>query len=219
MIGINDLWLQVRDLLRKDHAGWISSDEFNRLVNTCQELLFDFYLDTPDERGANDALEPFDTTTTLAPVSKGKFSLPGDYKDRNELGIIRSACGDTTPYPATYIDRQGLYQAQYSPIRRPTLFYPKYHIRGNYLYVYPLDMKGVVVFRYYRQFAQAARAYVLNTTTQEEEYDSGNSVDLEWGTGELNNFIDLILFHKGLALRESELVQWIQSRKMLSESK
>lgn len=216
MIGINSLYILVNDLLRKDHAGWISSDEFNRLVNLSQEVLFEFYNDTRDEREANNVLEVFEKTAMLTASSAGFFALPNDYKDRIEAALVTVSCGEKLWAPIDYLRRQTEFRTLSSPIRKPTLKRPKYVIRSGVMEVFP-EVKGGVKLRYYRKPAEAERGFNLNTTTFEEEYDAGSSTDLEWGEGQTDNFVDLLLYYKGLTLRETELIQWVQSAKQLNQ--
>jgi hypothetical protein len=216
MINIEVLYQTVRTLLRKDHAGWISSDEFNQVVALAQEAMFGFYLDSENERDANDALNPFEKTAPLTKIAPGQFSMPTDYKARIEAvtNSTASDCSTEVNYtPVRFITRQSEYLTLSSPIRGPKIDSPKCVIRGDVLTVYPGKVPNVTL-RYYRQPIEAIRAYTLNTISQEEEYDEANSVNLEWSAGRLDNFVDYLLYYKGLSLRETELIQWVQAKQV-----
>ena len=50
---------------------------------------------------------------------------------------------------------------------------------------------------------------------EEENYDAGATVDLEWDAHELPNFVDLMLWHKGLQTRETALMQWVGQKSLI----
>jgi len=47
----------------------------------------------------------------------------------------------------------------------------------------------------------------------EEVYNDATSTQLEWNSEELSTFVDMVLFYKGIILRESELISWIHAKR------
>ena len=51
---------------------------------------------------------------------------------------------------------------------------------------------------------------------QEEDYDPATSIDLQWGEQDQTNLVDLMLFFKGIQVREGELLQWVVQKHQYS---
>lgn len=224
-IGVNDLWLAVRDLSRKDHAGYTSSDEFNRILVQAQALLAEYYLETVHSNArSSSALRPLFTVVDLSPASSLYYNLPADFMEKAavQLRFVRSN-GTATPtierYPADILHEDEAKYTITSAVRRPRLDVPdSYAVQflNGQIYV-PMDgFTGKVTLSYWKYPPTATRAYSLNLTTQEEEYDAGSSIDLVWNIQDLPNFVDLMLFHKGIAIRDSEILSWVAAKKGLS---
>jgi hypothetical protein len=211
MIQIETIYKMVNnDLARKDWSGHTSTDEFNRVTNLIQGLLFDFYIEKNDAR-SREALRPF-----IEPVliernsSDGSYNLPADYRQRIELGLefITSSCGSepTFEYRSAHhldIDEDLLYSE--SAIMQDDY---RYEILSSTIIVKPSTFQGRIKLKYYKNPPDAFRGFTLNTTTLEEVYSSGTTTNLIWPESEISNFVDLHLLFKGLSVRQTELVQF-----------
>lgn len=222
MINVQTLWQTIRDITRKDHAGYTSTDEFNRALSWAQEMVFGYYAEeTSNDQGISEALDVFISEASLSPASGQYYNLPADYKRRINAGVKiveNSSCGNgpTTSWKwANFWKSNEDLLTLDSPIRRPSVAKRifAYEIIGSQIKWWPSDYTGNIYLKYYRQPVEAFRAFTLNTATQEEEYDSQNSVNLEWAPDEIPNFVDLILLNKGLAIRENVIVNWVLQKK------
>jgi hypothetical protein len=214
MISINDLYIAVNnDLARKDHAGYTSTDEFNRINNLIQGLLMDYYLEKNDAR-AKEALRPFVEEVKIQSTTE-YYDLPEDYRQRLDVGFETATNSTTGGEPtftitsASHLDYDEELQTAESAILRDS---QAFSLIGSQIKVRPSTFIGRVYLKYYRNPADASRAFTLNVTTKEEEYDSVNTVDLEWNQSEWNNFVTLHLFFKGLSTRNTDLVQWVMAK-------
>lgn len=221
MISVNSLWEQVRDLTRKDHAGYTSTDEFNRMLNLAQQQLTQYYLDQAEsdadvERNLNHLVK----SVELSPSATQVYDQPADYRKRKSIRVkVVETGGATGPvvseHPCTYMRDSEVGMTLTSPTRRPSLakrIFRFEDLTGQFK-LWPSVFAGKIILKYYANPVAASRGYVLNTGTQEEEYDVGTTTDLAWPESEVTNFVDLLLLYKGIALRESELVQWVQAKK------
>ena len=53
---------------------------------------------------------------------------------------------------------------------------------------------------------------VINTTTQDEDYNALTSVDLIWNEQEQPELVKILLYFKGIEVRESAIIQWINKQ-------
>jgi hypothetical protein len=217
MIEVESLFLEMKDLLRKDHAGYTSTDEYNRSLVTAQSIIFNFYVQIAQETTEIiDALAPF-VEEAFIEKSGDYYPDPDDYRHKLEVGAVTYESGGCdgpikTYHPARVLKSGEVLLTLSSPIRGPKLSDPAVERLAAKWKIYPESFVGNLYLKYYRTPAVAERGFTLNVTTQEEEYDPTTTTDLEWRSGERESFIDVLLALKGLALRENPVVQWAASR-------
>lgn len=217
MIDINKLYLLVNnDIARKDHAGYTSTDEFNRQVNVVQNLLFDFYIEKNDAR-AMEPLRPF-VTESYIPSATEYYPLPSDYRQQLEVGFEFVTGGDCDTPPTKIIKSADLLShdevllTSESPIRSQER---QYSFIGGDIKISPADFIGNVYLKYYRYPVDATRGFILDVATQEEVYDIESSVNLEWDSLEMPNLVDLMLIYKGISVRNTEIIQWAMGKQSM----
>lgn len=221
MIDVDNLRTLVnQDLSRKDHAGgFMSSDEFNRLMNLAQNILFDFFFSKRDEQEARNALSPFYREVRLLASDDRNFTLPTDYNEKLDLWVAtRENCDFDAYIPIEIPARNELSRTLSSPVRGPDLNKEVVVGRLNetQLRLWPDIIDPYTVhLSYYIIPPEAERAYTVNPTTDEEELDAANTVNLIWSSDQLPEFVDLMLLFKGLSLRASSLIQWVQAKNVL----
>ena len=99
MINVQTLFNRVKDLSRKDKAGYMSSEEFNRNLEEDQSLLMDwFYSSFEKNEKTLDSLAPFIKETTLS-ISNQFVSFPSDYRYKLEVGYNYTCLLYTSPSP------------------------------------------------------------------------------------------------------------------------
>lgn len=225
MINVRTLFERIRDLSRKDKAGYMSADEFNRDLSEAQTLLMDYYyqLFEKSQKGL-DCLAPF-MKEVFVPIVGQFADFPADYRHKLELGYAYTAnvhldnCTPGTP-TVDVKDMQHLKAGEVlkttsSPIRKPKINVNDgsgklaYEFVNNKIKVYPKELNGYLQLKYLTDPPTAFYATVVNTTTQEEDYNPTASINLVWNEQEQPDLVKLMLYFKGIEVRESALIQWV----------
>lgn len=215
MISVEEVFVDCRLLLGKDKAGYFSSDEFNRVSKSAEQMLWRFYVKHFEEHGhIPDAMYPFNKTAVLSLDANKRFTIPEDFGRRNILWWLKltTVPGDdpiTDRVAIQYLEKEELQDTLNSAVRGPNLdknrlYYTFVNAKAQ---VWP-GISGPVEMDYLRNPTYAVRGYTLNLTNLEEDYDAGSSTDYEWPENERTNIIDLILLQYGMVLRESDIIQF-----------
>lgn len=224
MINVNDLWLTLQDVTRKDHSGgYMSSEEFNRRLVLAQQLLFDFHFDNQgNELESRMALQPFYKTKRLPSSDSGKtFRLP-DHRKHLDIWVGRLTDCDESEYfvSVNLPARNELVLTLGSSVRGPSLARKVVvaEIRSaSSLKVWPSIVPPYTLhMNYYINPPAAVRGYTVDPDTDEEVYDPATTTNLEWDEDQYPNILDILLMYQGLALRSSSLLEWIQGKKVLT---
>lgn len=228
MISIEWLYKRLEDLSRKDKAGYMSDTEFTRDVNQASNILLEYY-HLQYEKGQNtlDALQPFITEKRL-PIVNGYVDFPSDYRHRLELGYIyvtnTNKCEDNPPtqdpYPMDYLNSNEEMHNERSPIRKSSIEKKRfYHLFvNNKIKVLPSSLTGFVNLKYIRRPIDALYSVKFDTINRQQNFDAATSVDLEWSEQESHNIVDLLLFFKGLEVRETALINWVMQHKQYTNA-
>lgn len=221
MIDVQELYLNRQDLIRKDHSGWISGEEYNRRLVLCQEILFDYYVQLADERRKQNALGVFLSEKRLPKVD-GFWQFPEDFKEIIEIWAAQSK--GCTPEDAEYapVDIPAADELGFSitsPIRGYSAKRGRYgaEVYNDKARIWPTSFSGFVKLRYYRKPVTPERAFAYDAANLVEVYDSASSTQLEWPASETQEFLDLLLLFDGVVLRDTTLYQWVSSRNLIEQ--
>ena len=83
----------------------------------------------------------------------------------------------------------------------------------------PMELIGNVTFKYLRQPTFGVYSTIIDTVREMEVYDSTTSKDLEWKESDMVGIIDIMLLHKGIEIRDNELVQFAQAKMQINNNK
>ena len=223
MINVEKIYQNVRDISRKDHAGYTSSDEFNRMILIAQNDLYDYYLSVYERTGRiAAALTPFRVSASLPYPGNTRYPSPADYRQWLEVGVewVSSTCEDVTktPYPAEPLKGNEKLLTLSSAVRRPSLVKKrfKYQIIDDIIHLYPETFVGQLLLEYLRVPVNPVRGYTVDIFTQFEIYNPATSVNFEWPISEEGNITDLMLFYKGMQVQTSAIIDWVQRKKSLA---
>lgn len=231
MISVETLFNRVKDLSRKDKAGYTSSVEFNRDLAEAQSILMDYYYSMFEvNQKTLDCLSPFIKEVRL-PISNQFVDFPDDYRYKLELAYAFAVNTKTedcaiipnpeiTLFPMQHLKTGEVHRTLSSAIRRPFVDFVKgkgkfaYTYVNNKIKVFPKEIQGFVELRYITDPTEALYNTVVNTTTGEEDFVATTalanpSIDLVWNEQEQPNLVDILLFFKGIQIRESDLVSWV----------
>lgn len=218
---VNEIYLTAQDLMSKDHSGYFDNDEFNRLLKLSENTLFEYYLAVFERsRVLSAPISPFKTEADLS-ISGGVYPFPNNYRHRIELmaKVVDVVDGvvTITQYPAYFLNAGSIGMTITSPIRKPSITKRKFNFEENEngFILYPSGTYPVRLV-YFRDITYAVRAVTINDTTLQEDYDSDSSTQPEWSDSEFDNLVDLMLFYKGLRVRENAVIEWVAAKKNLT---
>ena len=224
-IPIQLIFERLQDLSRKDKAGYMSSEEFNRDFAQAQTDLFEFYFQQYERtQSIVDSQLPFLKEVNL-PITAGYCDFPADYRHRVEVAYFYLKNADTCKagepasdeIPMYYLNANEERETQASAIRRPSLADKNlYHLFINgKIKVLPTTLIGLIKFKYFIAPPAAFYAVTLDVTNDQENFDPALSINPIWNMQDEQNLVDLLLFYKGIETRESALIQWVAQRKQL----
>lgn len=222
MIDVQTLWQRVnQDLIKLGQTGFDSNESFNRDMNEAELVMLDYHHRMYGlSQNLSDAVNPFVKKQEVQIVS-GFVSEPSDYAHRLDMEykvVVNTALEPTVSYTPMNIEKVGENRSL-SAIRRPTITDTdtySYRQESGGFYVLPPELTGYVRITYLRYPISGSRA--VTVASDQEVYDSGNSVNLEWPATELSNFVDLMLFFRGISVRANEVVQWVAANKQIKET-
>lgn len=213
MILVQTLYQECQDLLRTFQGGYLSNDEFNRLVNQAQNYLFKTLLeDSSVDRYTNESLSPFRKEATVT-KSSGLYTTPTDFAEIREVAVeFILTSGETEYRPCYLITDLGLTMT--SPVRKPTKVTFGYTKDVNFK-IYPSS--NVKMFlKYFSKPVQAERK--VTYSGDDELYTSTGTVNLEWNETDKSMVLDMMLFYAGVAANMPDIANWIQLRNSFVQS-
>ena len=225
MINVDTLYSRVKDLARKDKAGYLGPDEFNRHLVDCQTLLFEFYASQLErDQDVPDAMRTFIERKNL-PCIAGLTTIPLDFEHTLRVNWRKVTNVPGGEPVVSYIQALPLHGSEINvtlqnTVRGPNLTKKRvyYKVEATNLHIWP-EETGSIEFEYLRAPITPNRATVLDSVNDEYNYNSAGSTQLEWEASQAPNFTDLLLWHYGLPTRETEIMQWVASKKGVVENR
>jgi len=228
MISVQTVFERVKDLSRKDKAGYTSAAEFNRNLAEAQTLLMDWYYKMFEANEKTlDSLAPFIKETSLL-ITNQFCAFPTDYRHKLEGGynFTYNNCDGVNPTTNTvgmqHLKTGEVMKTLSSAIRKPKIDVEKqtgkfaYTFVNNMIKVYPKELTGSIYFKYITDPPVSLYNVTIDLVNQEEDYDPATSIDLQWGEQDQSNLVDLMLFFKGIQVREGDLLQWVVQKHQYS---
>jgi hypothetical protein len=206
----------VKDIARKGQTGYSSSDEFNRDLRDSENILYEFYYKNFQEtQKVSDALEPFVKEKPIV-ISSGKVAYPSDHRHPLEMSYLKAVNSEECAEPTytevamDYLNANEERDTMNSAIRRPSIAKDLlYYTQVNKaMKVLPKELQGKVAYKYLKRPVYGFYAVILDTVRGIEVYDPSQSTDLEWNDQEETNIISLMLLHKGISVRDNDLIQF-----------
>lgn len=220
MISIERLYKRViKDLARKNQTGYSSSEEFNRDLQDSENILYEFYYrEFQQTQKVSDALEPFVKEKNLV-INSGVVAYPKDHRHPLEMSYLKAVnqdCGKPkyTEVPMDYLNANEERETMMSAIRKPSiednLMY--YTQVNKALKILPKELQGKVAYKYLKTPLYGFYGASIDVSKGIEVFDANASQDLEWNDQEETNIISLMLLHKGISIRDNELMNFAMSK-------
>ena len=225
MISPLFIFNRVASLSKKDKAGYMSAEEFTDDLNQAQEILMEFYYDRFERtQKIVDSLLPFIKEVNLQ-INEGTVQFPEDYRHRVEVyyNLTQKQCNAPPklmkcPMPHLHINERA--ETLRSSVRRPSLkkkiFFHSFV--NDSMQVFPEDLLGSVGFTYITNPPAAKYAVDIDVFNDEENYNAANSIDLLWNAQDSEEIVSIMLLFKGIQVRESALIQWVNEKQGISNN-
>lgn len=224
-----ELYQLSTDVAKKQQRGYLSFDEFTRIVNHVQELYFVELYSNPKTYQAGrpiapmtagqsqmvlDALNPFNKSVIATVDSLGVMALPNDYRHHIATYGITPELIDT----CEELDR-GIIRMSEIPIRRknevagrlqskkfaPTIQRPIMVQYESHYQFYPHNIQKVE-FNYYRNPTPCKLAYTKVNNMQ--VYNPALTVELEWQEEQQRLLVGKVLSFVAMLTDEDKLLQF-----------
>jgi hypothetical protein len=224
MININTVFVDVNILAAKDQAGgYTSGDEFNKAVELAQIQLLEFHAQSVPEQRSIDALLPFIVSSALPiTIATPSHVVPSDYYRTLEVTVdyVTNAvnCGDSnvrTVKAPQFVAPSVWQYTNESPIRKPSKRWPQYTYRDMMVEVRP-GYNGTIGLRYIRYPLAAVWGYTTGPGGQ--VYNPATSTNFEWPEEQITNLVDILLYLKGIQIRDSTVINWLRVKGDISLS-
>lgn len=224
MINVQTLFDRVNtDLARRDKAGYTSNDEYNRALEEAQQMLMEYYHALFERtKSIAESVQPFLKKENIS-ISAGSASNPADYRHliKVEYVLLENTGGEPTVEYFPMNQEKTNENRSSSAIRKPVQGIEDTYAFGfesGGIYVLPSTLSGKVRMTYLRAPTTATRAITYDAVNDLEVYDAGSSVQLEWPSQEQTNFVDILLWNKGLETRDSAVIQWVMGKKNFQQN-
>lgn len=209
MISVDLLFQRVNfDLIQKGKGQYTSNDTFNRDMEQVQEELYTLRVSEFETSGVvSDSLSVFLKEETLDIVNNF-VEKPDDYRHLVDMRYMWvknvEGCAEPTVtlIPMDYTSPNEEYLTLNSPIRKNSRSkkHISYSLVNDKFRVYE---NGRVVLKYLRKPAAAERVVTVNVTTDEEDYDSVNTENLEWSMIDYPMFVSMMLQKKVMETKDT----------------
>lgn len=225
MIPIDGLYKSVTNyLVLKGKGGYGTNAQFNDDVRRAQSLLQNYYIKVYSETNIiEESLSPFIVETKIN-IIDSKTEKPSDFKHKiaasYEYYVNNSDFADTLTYafPIAELRADEWASTLNSVIRGANIDKKRgyYGIMDNAFRVsFP---NGSLKLTYIKTPPTAIRNITLDSATDNENYNSVGSIDLVWNAADdENNLIDILLWFKGLQIRETEVLSWVIQNKQMNK--
>ena len=219
-IQVQYLRNNLNTLIAKNQSGGFTNAQFNDWLKSAQVMLFNYYLEMKirDAKEAVNALETFFKNQVIT-FTSGTAAKPTDIY-LEDSWLYRWSKNTPTGIqvemiPIIYKSMSEITELDRNPLAKASIVKKRLYwtYLNNRFKVYPSTVQTAELF-YYREPAAAiyATTDVVTPNGTFQQYDPNTSVDLEWNVTEQENFIDLLTFFAGLPLRESAIIQFVQSK-------
>lgn len=225
-----DLYKITNYLLNKSEVGnAFTPEQFELMLNHSSLKLFKRRLGMPEEYQLQSAFTQQGyaiTTRMLIDLSDFVVSMDGTAFPNLKFVSGRTPVPEFMEYPVGMIYKlpsdscdvgyeartvELISEAEYtirktSKLKNISFTYPVYRFVGDEIFIHPKEIT-TVDFSYLKTPKEAKVILTTNSTTGELEYDTLNSVELEWNDLAKIDIISIILASAGLNIRSQEVLQ------------
>lgn len=214
-----DLIQLISLVLNKDlNGGSLTQTDFNTMINTQSNRLFNYKLGTrlnSRKLGIPEDYKPGTSDDELSPffVKTDKVAVTGtiDMTSENPADIAYFIPSPFTARGFTKVTSGEIGERLNNAITSPTLSDPIIVRSGHFKFdVYPSGILGATI-AYYKFPRPAVVAWTKNETTLRPEYDTVNSVELEWDDIDKIEICYMMLRDAGMNAQRGDIEKYADS--------
>jgi len=217
-ISVNTVYKKVLSILNKEQRGYMTPDEFNKIVNHVQLEIFEKYFEDLNQivrQPQNDAdyadrLDYLEEkiaihNNTLSPTS----STAGDSFSVSNLHILGTISYNGSE--AQRVSKKEFYNINKSPLTKPSEAYPIYTLDGASITVYPNTITpSSLEVSFIQKPTPAEWKFTVDANTG--VLIEASSVDIDLHDSEQSEVILKVLMYAGVVIKDMEIVQIASAR-------
>jgi hypothetical protein len=216
-ISVNTVYKTVLSILNKEQRGYMTPDEFNKIVNHVQLEIFEKYFEDLNQmvrQPQNDAdyadrldyleekIAIHNTTASGTGATGSSFALTG----LHILGTISYNGSE-----AQRVSKKEFYNINKSPLTKPTEGYPIYTLDSGAITVYPKTIANTnLEVSFIQKPTEAAWKFTVDTNTG--VFIESGSIDIDLHDSEQSEVILKVLMYAGVVIKDMEIVQIASAR-------
>ena len=216
-ISVNTVYKTVLSILNKEQRGYMTPDEFNKIVNHVQLEIFEKYFEDLNQmvrQPQNDADYADRLDYLEEKIAIHNKTAPG----KNAAGSPFAPTGlhilGTISYngsEAQRVSKKEFYNINKSPLTKPTEVYPIYTLDSGKITVYPKTIVNTnLEVSFIQKPTEAAWKFTVDANTGVFIESSSDDIDLH--DSEQSEVILKVLMYAGVVIKDMEIVQIASAR-------
>lgn len=216
-ISVNTVYKTVLSILNKEQRGYMTPDEFNKIVNHVQLEIFEKYFEDLNQmvrQPQNDAdyadrLDYLEEKIAIHNTTKNDTGDPGTSFAPDGLHILGTISYNGSE--AQRVSKKEFYNINKSPLTKPTEVYPIYTLDSGKITVYPKTIVNTnLEVSFIQKPTEAAWKFTVDANTGVFIESSSDDIDLH--DSEQSEVILKVLMYAGVVIKDMEIVQIASAR-------
>jgi len=216
-ISVNTVYKTVLSILNKEQRGYMTPDEFNKIVNHVQLEIFEKYFEDLNQmvrQPQNDAdyadrLDYLEEKIAIHNKTKDGTGEPGTSFAPDNLHILGTISYNGSE--AQRVSKKEFYNINKSPLTKPTEGYPIYTLDGGEITVYPKTIVNTSLeVSFIQKPTEAAWKFTVDANTG--VFIESNSANIDLHDSEQSEVILKVLMYAGVVIKDMEIVQIASAR-------
>lgn len=216
-ISVDTVYKTVLSILNKEQRGYMTPDEFNKIVNHVQLEIFEKYFEDLNQivrQPQNDAdyadrLDYLEEKIALHNTTVAATGAAGSSFAPTGLHIL-----GTIAYNGSEVQRvskKEFYNINKSPLTKPTEAYPIYTLDGAAITVYPSTIVPTSLqVSYIQKPTEAEWKFTVDQNTG--VFIEASSINIDLHDSEQSEVILKVLMYAGVVIKDMEIVQIASAR-------
>tara|TARA_R110001606_G_scaffold314703_1_gene461523 strand:+ start:57 stop:743 length:687 start_codon:yes stop_codon:yes gene_type:complete len=216
-ISVNTVYKTVLSILNKEQRGYMTPDEFNKIVNHVQLEIFEKYFEDLNQmvrQPQNDADYADRLDYLEEKIAIHNTTAPGTGNPGNSFALAGLHILGTISYngsEAQRVSKKEFYNINKSPLTKPTEGYPIYTLDSGEITVYPKTIVNTSLeVSFIQKPTEAAWKFTVDANTG--VFIESNSANIDLHDSEQSEVILKVLMYAGVVIKDMEIVQIASAR-------